>query len=41
MKSFIVGQCDEEFYASYSGIALVGVALNRFMSLSSNHYLSL
>jgi hypothetical protein len=28
-------QSDEEFYTSHSGLALVGLALNRFTSLSS------
>ena len=35
MKRFIIEQSDEEFYTSHSGIALVGLALNRFTSLSS------
>jgi hypothetical protein len=35
MKRFIIEQSDEEFYTSHSGLALVGLALNRFTSLSS------
>ncbi|TWJ16595.1 hypothetical protein JN12_03353, partial [Geobacter argillaceus] len=35
MKRFVIEQSDEEFYTSHSGIALVGLALNRFTSLSS------
>jgi hypothetical protein len=35
MKRFIIEQSDEEFYTSQSGLALVGLALNRFTSLSS------
>lgn len=35
MKRFIIEQSDEEFYTSHSGLALVGMALNRFTSLSS------
>lgn len=35
MKRFIIEQSDEEFYTSHSGIALVGLALNRFTSLST------
>jgi len=30
MKRFIIEQSDEEFYTSHSGLALVGLALNRF-----------
>lgn len=36
MKRFIIEQSDEEFYTSHSGLALVGLALNRFTSLSSS-----
>jgi hypothetical protein len=36
MKRFIIEQSDEEFYTSHSGIALVGLALNRFTSLASD-----
>ncbi|TWJ13519.1 hypothetical protein JN12_03830 [Geobacter argillaceus] len=35
MKRLVIEQSDEEFYTSHSGIALVGLALNRFTSLSS------
>lgn len=35
MKRFIIEQSDEEFYTSHSGLALVGLAVNRFTSLSS------
>jgi len=35
MKLFVIEQSDEEFYTSHSGLALVGLALNRFTSLSS------
>jgi hypothetical protein len=35
MKRFVIEQSDEEFYTSHSGLALVGLALNRFTSLSS------
>jgi hypothetical protein len=35
MKRFIIEQSDEEFYTSHSGLALVGLGLNRFTSLSS------
>jgi len=35
MKRFIIEQSDEEFYTSHSGLALVGLALNRFTSLPS------
>jgi hypothetical protein len=36
MKRFIIEQSDEEFYTSHSGLALVGLGLNRFTSLSSS-----
>ena len=36
MKRFIIEQSDEEFYTSHSGLALVGLALNRFTSLASS-----
>jgi hypothetical protein len=36
MKRFFIEQSDEEFYTSHSGIALVGLALNRFTSLASD-----
>jgi len=35
MKHFIIEQSDEEFYTSHSGLALIGLALNRFTSLPS------
>lgn len=35
MKRFEIEQSDEEFYTSHSGISLVGLALNRFTTLSS------
>ena len=35
MKRFEIEQSDEEFYTSHSGMALVGLAINRFTSLSS------
>lgn len=35
MKRIIIEQSDEEFYTSHSGLALVGMALNRFTSLAS------
>jgi len=35
MKRFTIEQSDEEFYTSHSGLALIGLALNRFTSLSS------
>jgi hypothetical protein len=36
MKRFIIEQSDEEFYSSTSGIALVGLALNRFTNMASS-----
>ena len=36
MKRFIIEQSDEEFYTSHSGIALIGLALNRFTTLVSS-----
>ena len=35
MKRFIIEQSGEEFYTSRSGLALVGLSLNRFTSLST------
>jgi hypothetical protein len=35
MKRFVIEQSDEEFYTSHSGVSLVGLALNRFTSISS------
>lgn len=34
MKRFIVEQSDEEFYTSHSGLALVGLCINRYSGLS-------
>ena len=36
MKRFIIEHSDEEFYTSTSGIALVGLGLNRFTDLASS-----
>lgn len=36
MKRFIIEQSDDEFYSSTSGIALVGLALNRFTNITSS-----
>lgn len=36
MKRFTIEQSDEEFYTSHSGISLVGLALNRFTSISKS-----
>jgi len=36
MKRFIIEQSDDEFYPSTSGIALVGLALNRFTNIASS-----
>ncbi len=33
MKRFVIVQSDKEFYTSHSGLALVGLSLNRFCSL--------
>src|SRR6266571_3676719 len=35
MKRFQIEQSDEEFYTSHSGISLVGLALNRFTSITA------
>jgi hypothetical protein len=35
MKRFVIEQSDEEFYTSHSGLSLIGLAVNRFTSLSS------
>jgi hypothetical protein len=35
VKSFIIGQSDKEFYTSHSGLALVGLCVNKFCSLPS------
>jgi len=34
MKRFIIEQSDTEFYTSHSGLALIGLCLNRYASLS-------
>jgi len=34
MKRFIIEKSEEEFYSSHSGLALVGLCLNRFTSLA-------
>ncbi len=34
MKKFIIEQSNDEFYTSHSGLALVGLCLNRFSELS-------
>ena len=36
MKRFIIEQSEDEFYTSNSGVALVGLAMNRFTNLSSS-----
>ena len=36
MKRFVIEQSDDEFYTSHSGLALVGLALNRFTSLATS-----
>jgi len=33
MKRFIIEQSDKEFYTSHSGLALVGLGVNKFCSL--------
>ncbi|MBP8645980.1 MAG: hypothetical protein KBH99_07665, partial [Syntrophobacteraceae bacterium] len=35
LKKFILAQSDKEFYTSNSGLALVGLCLNKFCSLPS------
>lgn len=35
MKRFVIDQSDEKFYTSHSGLALAGLALNRFTSLAT------
>ncbi len=35
MKRFIIEQSDKEFYTSHSGLALVGLGINRFSKLPS------
>ena len=34
MKRFIIEKSEDEFYTSHSGIALIGLCLNRYTSLS-------
>ncbi len=34
MKRFILEQSDTEFYTSHSGLALIGLCLNRYTTLS-------
>jgi hypothetical protein len=34
MKRFILERSSDEFYTSYSGLALVGLGVNRFTSLN-------
>ena len=34
MKRFIIEQSDDEFYTSHSGMALIGLCLNRFSKLA-------
>ena len=33
MKQFIIGQSDKEFYTSHSGLALIGLGVNRYSAL--------
>ena len=33
MKRFIIEQSDNEFYTSHSGLALIGLCINRFSGL--------
>ena len=33
MKRFILEKSDDEFYTSHSGLALVGLCINRFSGL--------
>jgi hypothetical protein len=33
MKRFIIEQSDNEFYTSHSGLALIGLCINRFSDL--------
>ena len=33
MKRFIIEQCDEELYTVHTGLALVGLCLNRFTTM--------
>ena len=34
MKKFIIERSDDEFYTSHSGLALVGLGVNRFTKLN-------
>jgi len=34
MKRFILEQSTKEYYSSHSGLALVGIALNKFTDIS-------
>ena len=36
MKRFILEQSDKEFYTSHSGLALVGLCLNRFADVEKS-----
>ena len=36
MKRFIIEQSDSEIYTSYSGLALVGLCLNKFTNLDKH-----
>jgi hypothetical protein len=36
LKKFILAQSEKEFYTSNSGLALVGLCLNKFCSLPMN-----
>ncbi len=35
MKRFILEKSDDEFYTSHSGLALIGLGVNRYTSLNS------
>ncbi|MBU1059101.1 MAG: IS1380 family transposase, partial [Proteobacteria bacterium] len=35
MKRFIIERSSDEFYTSHSGLALVGLSINRFTSLNT------
>jgi hypothetical protein len=35
MKRFIIEQSDKEFYTSHSGLALIGLGINRYSALPS------
>lgn len=36
MKRFIIEKSEDEFYTSHSGIALIGLCLNRYTNLSKS-----